>query len=102
MSAFGAEYRSGSTALTILSLSAIAMVLNNLLQSALVSMGYAWGVSPWTPFGRFARAAILVVDTTFPGEWHGVGEPRRIYRGYCATVLVRAAVFAATKRAIDL
>lgn len=42
MSAFGAEYRSGSTALTILSLSAIAMVLNNLLQSALVSMGYAW------------------------------------------------------------
>ncbi len=43
MSAFGAEYRSGSTALTILSLSAIAMVLNNLLQSALVSMGYAWG-----------------------------------------------------------
>ena len=42
MSAFGAEYRGGSTALTILSLSAIAMVLNNLLQSALVSMGYAW------------------------------------------------------------
>jgi len=42
MSAFGADYRNGSTALTILSLSAIAMVVNNLLQSALVSMGYAW------------------------------------------------------------
>lgn len=42
MSVFGADYRSGSTALIILSLCAIAMVLNHLLQSALISMGYAW------------------------------------------------------------
>lgn len=42
MAAFGAEYRGGSTVLRILSLSSIAILLNTFLQSALVSMGYAW------------------------------------------------------------